>query len=128
MLNIVVHFEKNYGRINIYLAFIDEIRMKCNINLLVSFLFVTYFYCTKVFKFCVQLIKTQWKHGGFHNEFFFLNLNLLCYVYVENYHIWNLDLNFLVHFTMLRSPWVVPLGMSHLNFPRPIELKIIGNI
>jgi hypothetical protein len=25
-------------------------------------------------------------------------------------------------------PWVVPLGMSHLNFPRPIELSKIKNI
>jgi hypothetical protein len=38
------------------------------INMLVSFLLVTYLYCTEAFKFCIQLIKIQWKHAGFHNE------------------------------------------------------------
>jgi hypothetical protein len=50
MLNILMHFEIFNNRIKIYLAFNVEVGMKCNINLLVSFLLIAYFYCTKVFQ------------------------------------------------------------------------------
>ncbi len=68
MLNILVDFEIFHNRIKKYITFNIEVGMKCNINLLISVLVVTYFYCTKVFKICIQLIKNQWKHGGFHND------------------------------------------------------------
>jgi hypothetical protein len=57
MLNILMHFEIFHSRIKIYLTFNVEVGMKCNINLLVSFQLVIYFYCTKFFNFCIQLIE-----------------------------------------------------------------------
>ncbi len=45
-----MHFEIFHSRMKIYLTFNKEVGMKCNINLLVSFLLVTYFYYTKVFQ------------------------------------------------------------------------------
>ncbi len=46
-----------------------KVGMKCNINLLVSVLLVTYFfYCNNCFQNLYSTQKTQWKHGGFHNE------------------------------------------------------------
>jgi len=68
MLNILMDFEIFHSRIKIYITFNVEVCMKCNINLLIPVLIVTYFYYPKVFKICIQLIKTQWKHGGFHND------------------------------------------------------------
>ncbi len=57
-------------------------RNEHNINLLVSFIFVTYFFCTKFFQILYSSHKTQWKHGDFHNETL-KKLNLLSYVNVE---------------------------------------------
>ncbi len=45
-----MHFEIFHSRMKIYLAFNVEVGMKCNINMLVSFLLVTYFYYMKVFQ------------------------------------------------------------------------------
>ncbi len=52
-------FEIFHSRIKIYITFNVEVCMKCNINLLIPVLIVTYFYYPKVFKICIQLIKTQ---------------------------------------------------------------------
>jgi hypothetical protein len=132
MLNILMCFEIFYNRIKIYLAFNVEVGMKCNINLLVSFLLVTYFYCTKVFKFCIQLIKTWWKHGGFQNEILKRNWTYFVMFMLKNYHIliwiW-IDVLFGPLYHAWTPNWLVPLGTSHLNFLTPIKLwKIIGNI
>jgi hypothetical protein len=43
MLNILMDFENFHNRIKIYLMSNVEVGMKCNINMLVSFLLVTYF-------------------------------------------------------------------------------------
>ncbi len=44
------------------------------------------FLVLKFFKFCIQFINIQWKHGGFHNE------SLKIILMLKNYHIKNLDL------------------------------------
>jgi hypothetical protein len=50
MLNIPMDFEIFHCRIKIYIMSNVEVGMKCNINLLISVLIVTYFYCIKVFQ------------------------------------------------------------------------------
>jgi hypothetical protein len=62
-------FENFHSKIKIYLTFNVKARMKCNINMLVLVLLITYFYYTKVFQILYSTHKTQWKHEGFHNDF-----------------------------------------------------------
>ncbi len=52
-----MNFEIFHNRIKIYLTCNVEVGMKCNINLLVSFLLVTYLYCTKVFQILYSIHK-----------------------------------------------------------------------
>jgi len=64
MLNILMDFEIFHNRIKIYLTSNVEVGMKCNINLLVSFLLVIYFYCTKVFQNLYSIHKNLMEAGS----------------------------------------------------------------
>jgi len=74
-------FEIFHNRIIIYLASNVEVGM----NTILTCQFHSYLlptFIVKIFQFCIQLIKIQWKHGGFHNETLKKKLNILYYVYV----------------------------------------------
>jgi hypothetical protein len=50
MINILVDLEIFHSRVNMYIMSNVEVGMKCNINMLVLLLLVTYFCCTNVFQ------------------------------------------------------------------------------
>jgi hypothetical protein len=92
MLNILIEFEFFHSRIKIYLTFNVEVRMKCNINLLFWFYLLPTFIKLKFFKKIIQLIKTWWKHGGFHNETLKEIWTYFLMFMLKNCHIKYLDL------------------------------------
>jgi hypothetical protein len=61
MLNILTDFEIFHSRIKIYLTSNVEVGMKCNINLLVVVLLITYFFKTKVFQILYSIHKNLWR-------------------------------------------------------------------
>ncbi len=68
MLNIPVDFENFHSKTKIYLMSNVEVGMNTILTCQFHSYLLTIFIILKNFKFCIQFIKTQWKHGGFHNE------------------------------------------------------------
>jgi len=90
--------------------------MKCNINLLVLVLIVAYFYCTKIFKNCIQFIKNQWNHGGLPKEILKKKWAYFLMFMFKKCHIKNLDLGRRIFWPIL--PCLDPhvIGEKHKEF------------
>jgi hypothetical protein len=79
MLNILVNFEIFHCKIKIYLTSNVKLGMNIILTCLFHFYLLPTFIVLKFSKFCMQLIKTQWKHGSFHNKTFKkFELTFLC--------------------------------------------------